>query len=162
VSVPETLARYDFFDDAVVEHGFTRYNRDYRLVAEIYGQPAAGEPVRHLATYTFLFRGCVEAHYASVVPPAAFSLDDRLIDYDRWVAGGWEPGDAFVWGAGADAYPGLRYVADSPKAATWAERLALPMHEVVIETSAYTLSLVFHDVVVAESAATAASPSPHT
>lgn len=154
MSVRETLEQYDFFDQAIVEHGFTRSNRDYRLIAKIHGQPAAELPVQHLSTYTFLFRGCVEAHYASAVPPAGFSMDDIFIDYDRWQAAGHPHG--FVWGVNwADAYPGLRYVEASPKAATWAERLSLAMHEVTIETNTYTLRLIFHDVTV-----TASPPMP--
>ena len=149
MSVRETLERYSILDEAVAEHGFTRYNRDYRLVASIHRpshqrQPGQGQD---LCTYTFLFRGCVEAHYVSAVVPAGFSMDDVLIEYERWRAAG-EP-EGFVWGVNrADAYPGLTYVDRSAKAAGWSERLGLPMHEVTIETNTYALRLVFHDVTV--------------
>jgi hypothetical protein len=150
--VRETLARYDFFDQEIVEHGFTRYNRDYRVVAEMYGEAGAGRPIQHLTTYTFLFRGCVEADYVSVVPPGGFSMDDVFIDYDRWVTAGTP--DGFVWGVNsATAYPGLHYVEDSSRAAAWANRLRLSMHEVAIKTNTYVLTLVFHDVTVVDSPA---------
>src|SRR5262245_44700206 len=67
MSVRETLEEFSFFDQAIVEHGFTRYNRDYRLVAEIFGVTEDGTRSRLYSTYAFLFRGCVEAVYASVM-----------------------------------------------------------------------------------------------
>jgi hypothetical protein len=147
-TVQQMLDAYDFFDQAIVEHGFTPYNRDYRLVAEIYGTSLTpGNTGSELhATYTFTFRGCVEANYRCNVIHG-FSVNDIFIDYDRWIDGG-EP-DGFVWGVNfADAYPGLRYVDDSERATAWSERLGLSMHEVTIETNTYTLALVFHDITV--------------
>jgi hypothetical protein len=147
MSVRETLGECSFFDQAVVEHGFTVSNRDYRLVASICGQSAAGQPVQEICTYTYLFKLCVEAHYASNVLPSATLADDVFVEYDRWKAAG-EP-DGFVWGVNwANAYPGLTYIESSERAATWTERLGLPMHEVAVETNVYTLTLVFHDVSV--------------
>lgn len=156
-TVRQTLETYDFFDQPIVEHGFTHYNRDYRLVAEIYGADGAqgSKGSRLYATYTFLFRGCVEAIYRSVVVNG-FSVDDTFIDYDRWLAADTPCG--FVWGVNhADAYPGLRYVEDSTRAEEWSTRLDLPMHEVTIQTNTYTLVLVFHDVTV--SVTEAATPN---
>ena len=86
MTVQQTLEKYDFFDQAIVEHGFTPYNRDYRLVAEIYGVSrtpgASGNEL--YATYIITFRGCVEAIYRSNVI-GGFSVDDVFIDYDRWL-----------------------------------------------------------------------------
>ena len=45
-----------------------------------------------------------------------------------------------------DAYPGMSYVADSPGAAGWSERLGHPMHEVLVETTAFVVRLMFHDL----------------
>jgi hypothetical protein len=147
MSVRETLDEFSFFDQAVIEHGFTVSNRDYRLVASICGQPGPGQPVRELCTYTYLFKLCVEAHYESSVSASPGLADDVFLDLDRWKAAG-EP-DGFVWGVNwANAYPGLTYVEASGRAATWTDKLGLPMHEVVIETNSYTLDLVFHDVSV--------------
>jgi hypothetical protein len=152
MTVRETLEAYSFFDQAILEHGFTVSNRDYRLVASICGQPGPRQPVRELCTYTYLFKLCVEARYASAVPPSGILADDVFVDYDRWKTAG-EP-DGFVWGVNwALAYPGLRYAESSESAATWTERLGLSMHEVAIETNTYTLVLVFHDVAVTVSPA---------
>jgi hypothetical protein len=44
------------------------------------------------------------------------------------------------------AYPGLSYVADSPVAASWTERLGHEMLEVEVETGTFILRLVCHDL----------------
>jgi hypothetical protein len=88
-TVEQMLEEYDFFDQAIMEHGFTLDNRDHRLVAEIYGVShtpgATGSEL--YATYTFMFRGCVEAIYRCNVVHG-FSVDDIFTDYDRWLEGG--------------------------------------------------------------------------
>lgn len=144
-AVRATLDEYSFFDDAITDHGFTQYNRDYRLVAEIYSA-RRGRGTELEAIYTFLFRGCVEAHYRSEVP-IGFSMDEVLLDLDRANAAG-DPG--FVWGVNhAVAYPGLTYIGESARTREWESRLGILMHEVLIETNTYSLRLVFHDVTVA-------------
>jgi hypothetical protein len=140
-TVRELLKVWDFFDQAITGHGFTAYNRDYRLDVVFVGADKVEHPVE------YLFRGCVEAHYESrvVPPPSAAFMDDRFIDFERWEAAGHPKG--FVWGVNhADAYPGLTYVENSERAASWARSLSLPMHEVTIETNTYLLRLVFHDL----------------
>lgn len=140
-NIHETLAQWDPFDMPVTRHGFTEYNRDYRVEVTFVGADRVEHPV------LFLFRGCVEAHYECRVAPGPAFMDDAFIDYGRWEAAGCP--DGFVWGVNwADGYPGWRYVEASPRAAAWAERLGLPMHEVEIETNTYLLSLVFHDLAV--------------
>jgi hypothetical protein len=154
MDVRTTLSTYDFFDDAIVSHGFLPSNRDYQLVAEITGQDPVTKGSRHFLTYTFHFRGCVEAHYESVVPAFALTeafgeMDDLFLDYDRWIAAG-QP-DGYVWGVNyALAYPGLTYMDDSDRARRWTELLNIEMHEVRIKTNVYELSLVFRDVTVSE------------
>jgi hypothetical protein len=72
------------------------------------------------------------------------SFDDGFTDHDSWQAAGMPEG---FWGAQpADTYPGLSYVADSPRAALWTERLKREMHEVAVETNKFTLHLVCHDL----------------
>ena len=141
MSVEETLKTYDLFDNAIVSHGFTPYMRDYRIVAELFHGG-------HLGLHTYLFRGCVEAHYESSLPEGAFLMDDVLLDLERAQTEEDAP-DGFIWGTNhADAYPGWAYVAGSERAAAWARKTGLPMHEVVIETNVYKLSLVFNNLVV--------------
>jgi len=141
--VKALLEEYRFFDQAVVEHGFLPYNRDYRVVAEISGQRSPGAKVEVLERYSLLFRGCVEIRYTSNVK--TLDLDDVFIDHDRWERAGQPAG--FVWGVNwADAYPGLRYVDASERVASWQQRLGRPMHEVLIETNTYDLVVVFAEL----------------
>jgi hypothetical protein len=143
MSVEETLKTCDLFDNSILRHGFTAYMRDYQIVAEIfYGE--------NRGVYSYLFRGCVEAHYESSIPEGAFLMDDALLDLERARAEDAPAG--FVWGVNsAEAYPGWTYVAGAGRAAVWSKKTGLPMHEVVIETNVYKLSLVFHDLVVEKS-----------
>lgn len=141
--VKAVLQAHDFFDQAVVEHGFLRYNRDYRVVAEIAGQRFPGANVEILARYTLVFRGCVEVYYRSNLQN--LDLDDVYIDFQRWEKAGQPAG--FVWGVNyADAYPGARYVDASERAASWQQALGRTMHEVMIETNTYNLALVFAEL----------------
>ncbi len=140
MSVEETLKSYDLFDNSILRHGFTAYMRDYEIVAEL----LSGE---HRGVFSYLFRGCVEAHYESTIPEGAFLMDDALIEYEGMQSEG--APDGFRWGVkSAEAYPGWIYVVDSQRAATWAKKVGLSMHEVEIRTNVYNLSLVFHDLVV--------------
>lgn len=139
-TVLETLKKWDFFDGFITQHGFTDYQRDYRLAADII---QAGNSLRPVE---YLFRGCVEARYECRIING-FSLDNTLIDFQQWEQTGTPEG--YVWGVNtSEAYPGWTYVEDSPNAARWSEALNLPFHEIVIETNVYQLALVFYDVTV--------------
>ncbi len=73
MSVEDTLKKYDLFDNAIWNHGFTDYMRDYRIVAGLnYGE--------FQGDFSFLFLGCVEANYEIILPEGAFSMDDALIN----------------------------------------------------------------------------------
>jgi len=145
VTVEETLQEWDFFDEAITRHGFTEYNRDYSLAVFF-----AANGSRMKGEVTYLFRGCVEAQYESVLPPDALAptfVDDRFTDGALWEAAGCPEGH--VWNVNyTQAHPGWEYVHASERAGAWAERLRLPMHEVRVETNIYRLTLVFHDLVV--------------
>jgi hypothetical protein len=53
----------------------------------------------------------------------------------------------FVWGTNWSlAYPGLEYFRDSKLAAKWSAKLEKEMHEVTIDTEAFSIQLIFHDV----------------
>lgn len=142
-----------FFDSAVMSHGFTEYLRDYDVVIDV---PAALPPEvpRGDTTgsyiegrYRYRFTHCPEVRVTSKVRDEVWqcSWDDVFTDYEDWEAAGSPEG--FLWGVNwAEAYPGLSYVADSPLAASWAERLAHEMHEVVVETNTFAVRLVCHDL----------------
>lgn len=142
LTVRELLEREDFFDAAVLRHGFVDYMRDYELIVS----GRRGPP--HTDVHRYLFVGCAEVEYRTAIPPQSFaqSLPDEFVfsgpDYpDK------EEPDGFIWGVRwACAYPGLTYIPDGERAAFWSGRLGRTMHEVLLETNAYTLRLVFADV----------------
>ena len=115
------------------------------MVAWIYSA-RRGRGTEHEATYTFLFKGCVEAHYTLNIANG-FSMDDIYLDLER-ANDVSAPG--FIWGVNeADAYPGLTYVGETDRTREWAAKLGVQMHEVLIETNTYSLRLIFNDVAVA-------------
>ncbi len=144
-NIRRILEEWDFTDTPIMRHGFLPYNRDFEIVI---AAPRAfiHEPASDETTH-YRFVGCVYARYESSVLPQAFSLDDRLIDFAAWETSGNPEG--FVWGVNwIDAWPGLKYIEDSPLAQQWSDTLGLTMHEVTIDTNTFVISLVFHDIVV--------------
>ena len=141
ISVKELLEKHDFFDTAVLRHGFTDYMRDYEIIIAAF--------YSHHEVYTrYQFIGCVEAVYESVIRPDVLkaSLPDRFVfagpDYPDV-----EDPAGYIWGVRySTAYPGLEYVLDGKRAKHWARKLGRPMHEIALETECYLLRLVFADI----------------
>jgi hypothetical protein len=141
ITVKQLLKREDFFDAAVVRHGFTDYMRDYEIIVAARNGP----PNTDVHKYQFI--GCVEAHYQTKLNGAfAQSLSDEFVysgpDYpDK------EDPDGFIWGVRfADAYPGMEYLETGERAEYWSGLMGRKMHEITVETNAYLLRLVFADV----------------
>jgi hypothetical protein len=141
-----------FVDSWVDSHGFTPYNRDYDVVIttvaalppEVPIGDTAGSYLEGRNRYRFTY--CTEADVATAVRDETWreSFDDGFTDHDSWQAAGMPEG---FWGAQpTDTYPGLSYVADSPRVALWTERPKREMHEVAVETNKFTLHLVCHDL----------------
>jgi hypothetical protein len=148
-TVQEKLDQYPMFDQAIVEHGFSRRMRDYEIVVLVPAPYGGGKEFTQ-GTYLYRFTHCVLAETATALDAEVWRRcwDDESLD-DEY----------YVWSSEhADAYPGLSYVADSPRAESWAQRLGRPMHEIVIETNAYNIRLIFHDVVIRQ----IAQGDPHT
>jgi len=143
-----------FVDSWVDSHGFTSYNRDYDVVITTVAALPPEVPIGDTTgsylegRYRYRFTYCTEANESTAVPDETWqeSYDDVFTDYEIWQAAGMPEG--FVWGQPADTYPGLSYVADSPRAALWTERLKRAMHEILIETNKFTLRLICHDLQV--------------
>ena len=142
-----------FLDSIIVEHGFTVYNRDYEIttltVASLPPDVPIGETTGTYidASLRYRFTHCPEVHLTTTVKDEIWriSWDDVFTDREAWEAHG-KP-DGFGWGnERADAYPGLFYVADSTRAASWSERLQREMHEVRVETNVFDLLLVCHEL----------------
>ena len=148
------LTGHPLFDQAVVEHGFTRHLRDYDVMVDRIASAPKGAldaaTDRHSyveARYRYRFTHCVTMTVETKVTDETWrvSWDDHFTDLDAWKRAG-EP-EGFVFGVcWADAYPGGQLVEDSALAHDWSQRLGQLMHEAVIETSAYTLRLVFHNL----------------
>jgi hypothetical protein len=138
------------FDSAVVAHGFAPHLRDYEITVEVPAAKPDGSGESYIeGRYVYRFTHCVEAHCTTAVSDETWSLSwrDEFTDYARWKEAGAPEG--YVWGTCfSDAYPGLSYVDGSTSAADWSRRLTQEMHEVALETNAFTLRLVFHDFVV--------------
>ena len=135
----------EVFDQAIVYHGFTDYMRDYEVVFHCTADPRTGAPP---ANVRFRFKHCVVAEVRTAVSAETWrrSLDDRLTSYETGV-----DLDGYVWGVKWQVnYPGPTIVADSPRAATWADDVGIPFHELRFETNGHNLSLVFHDLSVDE------------
>jgi len=140
-SVKELLERENFFDAAIVRHGFTDYIRDYEIIVAA----RSGPPNTDVHKYQFV--GCVEARYKTLLgPDFTKSLSDEFVysgpDYPEKP----DP-DGFIWGVRfAEAYPGLTYLENGERAAHWSRALERPMHEILIETNCFSLRLVFADL----------------
>ena len=153
-SLPEKIDNDDrFFDSVIVSQGFAEYLRDYDFVIDVPAALPPGVPIGDTVgsyfegSYRYRFTHCVEAHVTTSIEETIwrFSWDDILIDYEEWEAAGNPEGR--VWGVNQDdAYPGWSYVADSPAAASWTQKLGRQMHEVLIETNTFKIRLICHDL----------------
>jgi len=121
--------------------------RDYDVIIERPALRPDGQGTWIEGKYRFRFTHCVLAEIMTNVQDDSWkcSWEDIFIDYENWEAAG-QP-DGYVWGTcWSLAYPGATYIPDSSLAKEWSRRLQKPMHEMVLETNAYTLRLVFHNV----------------
>jgi hypothetical protein len=135
------------FDSPITQHGFASFMRDYDVVIDVPAVKPDASGSYIIGQYRYRFTHCVEANIETAIPPETWrrSWSDEFTDYAAWEAAGNPSG--FVWGVKwADAYPGASYVAQSSRAAAWTEKLGRTMHEIRIETNAFTLGLVCHDL----------------
>jgi hypothetical protein len=141
MTVREYLESEDFFDAAILRHGFTDYMRDYEIIVGARNGP----PDTDIHKYQFI--GCVEVAYQTAMDGRfGQSLsDDFVLSGPEFPRKQNAPG--FAWGTRyAAAYPGLKYVENGERAQYWSRRVGRKMHEVTIGTSVFTLRLVFADV----------------
>ena len=137
MTIKEKLSKYGgFVDAAILRHGFTAYNRDYDILFSLYGG----------GKYLLRFSHGPEVTTTTICCDKQ-AWSDVFIDYNEWLAAG-EP-DGWVWGTcWSGAYPGLRYIDNSPRAKELSERIGKQMHEVIIETDAFDIWIVFYDFTV--------------
>ncbi|MFE5335746.1 hypothetical protein ACFQ8E_07515 [Isoptericola sp. NPDC056573] len=141
-----SAALEDVFDQAIVFHGFARHMRDYDIYVYATADARAGVRPEHLR---YRFTHCVRATATTAVPASAWkeSLDDRFVDYQRWLDDG--APDGYVWGVNWQAlYPGFTLMEASADADRWTSQLGIPFHHVGVETNGHNLELVFADLVV--------------
>lgn len=141
MNLKQKLELYDPLDVAILQHGYAPHLRDYEWIAETnWVGDRAGR-------YRYVFSHCVYSSCETRVRDDVWptSWEDHFTDYQAWQLAG-EP-DGYVWGTcWALAYPGLKYIKGSRRAAEWSRRLGSEMHEITLETNAYFLALVFHDL----------------
>jgi hypothetical protein len=77
------------------------------------------------------------------------SWDEALVDHEAYREAGEGRGLPLAV-AYADAYPGLKYVANSDRARMWSERLGHDARGWSLETNVYSLDVLFHDLVVTQ------------
>jgi hypothetical protein len=133
----EWLPECDF---AVLEHGFAPHGRDYQLLIEHSGYH---QPGRHRITFTHV----VELSFATEVRDDVWptSWSDVFLDYSTWEQAGSPEG--YVWGVNWSlAYPGIKAIEPSEKAASWSHRLKHTMSEAEVTTNQFRLSLIFSEI----------------
>jgi hypothetical protein len=127
-------------DFAVLEHGLADHGRDYYLLIEHSGY---NHPGRHRIIFTHTVELSLTSQVRDDVWPRSWS--DVFIDYAAWEQAG-QP-DGYVWGVNWSlAYPGIKPVEPSSRAANWSQRIQHAMHEMVLTTNQFQLNLIFHDV----------------
>ena len=147
MKVKERIEENPLLDVAILSHGFAPHMRDYDVLIEaMWGEKEWGDA---RGRYLCRFLHCPEAHIITRLSSATWrqSWDDTFADYEEWQKVG-EP-EGFVWGVcWSDAYPGLKYVENSPLALKWTKEFQTEMHEAIIETNAFSIQLVFHDFTI--------------
>jgi hypothetical protein len=134
----------DVFDQAIVFHGFAKHMRDYDVFIHASADSRTGIEPEHLR---YRFTHCVRATITTAVPRDVWkrSLDERLLDYDSYLAA--DDLDGYVWGVDWQLlYPGFSLLDQSAEADQWSADLAIPFHEARIETNGHDVSLVFSDL----------------
>lgn len=136
----------DVFDQAIVFHGFAEHMRDYDVFVYATADPRTGIAPEHLR---YRFTHCVRATATTAARRDVWqrSLDERLLDYEEYVA---EPAlDGYVWGVNWQArcirecHSARSQPRQTPGRGTWGSRF-----EARIETNGHNLELMFSDMVV--------------
>jgi hypothetical protein len=142
ITVKEILEREDFYDAVITRHGFTDYMRDYDLIV------GARNGLPNTDVHKYQFLGCVEACCETKLgKDFELSISDDFVysgpDYPN------KPDPyGFIWGVRfAETWVGgLKYIDNGERAKYWSKVIGRNMHEVSIETNAYSLHLVFADI----------------
>ena len=128
-------------DFGVMDHGFLPHGRDYSFLVE---SSIGKDPGQHQIQFTHV----VDLSYGTAVADDTWptSWGEVFVDYQSWLDAG-EP-NGYVWGTcwSSAAWPGIRAIEPSTKAAAWAARLGKPMYEAEIETDRFCINLVFHSL----------------
>ena len=141
----DAIQGWPLFDNAIVQHSYTRYMRDYDVIVEAGAATPDGTGSYLEGRYRFRFTHCVLVNVVTTVDEQGWtkSWSEEYTDYGAWERAGNPKG--YVWGVQyMEAYPGGRYISDSPLASDWTRRLGRAMHEVAIQTNAHLIQLVFH------------------
>jgi hypothetical protein len=137
MTIRQKLEKYDLDDSSIINHGHLENNRDYQLIGYLLGMNQHSE-------VKYIFKGCLEVEYKCTVIPAAFSMDDRLLDIKRQE----EPGypDAYIWDAGVINYPGWTLEEGTAVLKNFKQTYGIEFRRFILETNGFTLSIVFHEL----------------
>jgi hypothetical protein len=120
----EIFKKYDIFDGAILEHGFTKNNRDYRIVIDTINNKL----------YEFYFIGCVELKYTNILSTQELSFEDYQ---DESYTG-------YVWVDFSVLYPGVEIIKESKLISKWIEKYHKEFNHIKITTNVFELEIVFN------------------
>lgn len=80
------LEGWPLYDNAVVEHRFTPYLRDYNVLVETSAATPGGQGSYVEGRYRLRFTHCVIAHIETAVPDETWHVSwaDHFTDYEAW------------------------------------------------------------------------------
>ena len=131
------LNENDIFDRDILEHGFTKNNRDYKIIV---GMP-------NDESYEFYFVGCVELNYKNILPKQDLYLDELPTekDIERFCE---EDGGRYLWVEFSVLYPGLEIIDNSSSTEKWEKLFSKSFHHIRITTNVFELEIVFNKIKV--------------
>ena len=135
--IEEIFKKYDIFDQEILEHGFTKNNRDYNIIVSMPNDES----------YEFYFVGCVELNYKNILPRQDLFLDEILTEKD--VERFWEGnGGRYFWVEFSVLYPGLEIIDNSSITEKWEKLFNKSFHHIRITTNVFELEIVFNKIKV--------------
>jgi hypothetical protein len=128
--VKDIFTQYDIFDKYILEHGFTKNSRDYRIVFDFSLKQNNSE------YYEFLFIGCVEFNYKNTLPEQKLYLEENQI----------ENGERYFWTNFSIVYPGLEIIENSELTDKWEMKFKCKFHHIRITTNVFELEIIFNKI----------------
>lgn len=134
--IQEIFSKYDFIDSEILEHGFTKNNRDYKVVIRMLNNESK----------EFYFVGCVELIYKNILPKQNLYLEDQQTgeEIERYK----KNGGGYIWVEFSVLYPGLEIIDNSNNIAKWEKLYNKNFHHVRITTNVFMMEIIFNTIKV--------------